>query len=66
MAKELLIKKPIIPERKIKVFISSICGDNGKYDRVRAELKDAIEGTNLAEVYLFENKGASIFLINLT
>lgn len=59
MAKELLIKKPIIPERKIKVFISSICGDNGKYDRVRAELKDAIEGTNLAEVYLFENKGAS-------
>lgn len=59
MAKELLAKRPIIPERKIKVFISSICGDNGKYDRVRAELKDAIEGTNLAEVYLFENKGAS-------
>ena len=27
------------PGRKIEVFISSICGDNGKYDRVRAELK---------------------------
>ena len=49
----------IKPERKIKVFISSICGDKAKYDRVRAELKEAIESTNLAEVYLFEDRGAS-------
>ena len=31
------------PGRKIEVFISSICGDKGKYDHVRAELKKAIE-----------------------
>lgn len=47
------------PGRKIEVFISSICGDNGKYDRVRAELKKAIEETGLANVYLFEGKGAA-------
>lgn len=50
---------PIVPDQKIKVFISSICGDNGKYDRVRAELKKAIEDTKLADVYLFEGKDAS-------
>lgn len=43
---------------KIKVFISSICGVE-RYDKVRAELKCAIESTNLAEVYTFEGKGAS-------
>lgn len=49
---------PISPEQKIKVFISSICGVE-KYDKVRAELKNAIENTQLAYVYTFENKGAS-------
>lgn len=44
--------------RKIKVFISSICGIE-KYDTVRAKLKCAIEDTKLAEVYTFEGKGAS-------
>ena len=34
---------PMLPARKIQVFISSICGDNGKYDKVRANLKKAIE-----------------------
>lgn len=48
----------IIPDQKIKVFISSKCGEK-KYDRVRLELKDMIEATQLAEVYLFENKEAS-------
>lgn len=52
-------KVQIIPERKIKVFISSRCGDEGKYDRIRSELKVAIESTNLAEVYMFEEKPAS-------
>lgn len=47
------------PGRKIEVFISSICGDKGKYDHVRAELKKAIEETGLANVYLFEGKGAA-------
>lgn len=49
---------PLVPDQKIKVFISSICGLD-KYDNVRAELKEAIEKTNLAEVYTFEGKGAS-------
>ena len=48
----------ISPGLKIKVFISSICGVE-KYDKVRAELKEAIEATNLADVYTFEGKGAS-------
>lgn len=47
------------PGRKIEVFISSICGDKGKYDHVRAELKKAIEETGLANVYLFEGEGAA-------
>ena len=49
---------PISPKQKIKVFISSICGVE-KYDKVRTELKNAIEGTQLADVYTFESKGAS-------
>lgn len=49
----------ISPSQKIKVFISSICGVE-KYDKVRIKLKNAIESTQLAEVYTFEGKGASI------
>lgn len=48
----------VIPGRKIQVFISSICGVE-KYDKARAELKKAIEDTQLADVYTFEGKGAS-------
>ena len=49
---------PISTGQKIKVFISSICGVE-KYDKVRGDLKSAIESTQLAEVYTFESKGAS-------
>lgn len=49
----------ISPDQRIKVFISSICGDNGKFDRVRANLKKVIEDTKLADVYLFEAEDAS-------
>lgn len=49
---------PIIPGQKIQVFISSICGGE-KYDKVRMELKDAIEKTQLADVYTFEGEQAS-------
>lgn len=49
----------IHPDQKIKVFISSICGDKGKYDRVRAELKALLEDTKLVDVYLFEQEEAS-------
>lgn len=45
--------------RKINVFVSSKCGDKGKYDHVRAELKKAIEATGIADVYLFEDEGAA-------
>ena len=48
----------ITPRQKIKVFISSICGVE-KYDALRAKLKQLIEETNLADVYLFEDTGAS-------
>lgn len=52
----------IVPKQKIKVFISSACGDEDwklKYNRVRKELKKLIEGTGFAEVYVFELEGAS-------
>lgn len=48
----------ISPDQKIRVFISSICGVD-KYDKVRTELKNAIEVTQLANVYTFEDNGAS-------
>lgn len=49
--------------QKIKVFISSICGVE-KYDKVRTDLKDAIEATQLADVYIFEDEGASTLSAN--
>lgn len=57
-AKEYSTHLPISPGQKIKVFISSICGVE-KYDKVRSDLKSAIEKTQLADVYTFESKGAS-------
>lgn len=56
--KEQLTKPLMQPGQKIRVFISSICGKN-KYDYVRSELKQIIENTGLATVYLFEGEGAS-------
>ena len=49
----------IEPNRKVQVFISSICGDKGRYDKVRAELKASLEKTKLANVYTFESEEAS-------
>ena len=57
-AEEYSMHLPISPGQKIKVFISSICGVE-KYDKVRSDLKSAIENTQLADVYTFESKGAS-------
>lgn len=56
--KEHFTPLPISSGQKIRVFISSICGVE-KYDKVRSELKNAIESTQLADVYTFESKGAS-------
>ena len=49
---------PIVPTQRIKVFISSICGKD-RYDKIRKDLKEAIEKTELAQVYLFEGEQAS-------
>lgn len=49
---------PVVPAQRIKVFISSICGE-ARYDRIRKDLKEAIENTELAQVYLFEREQAS-------
>lgn len=43
-------------DNKIKVFISSICGDHGKYDELRENLKRQIEATGIAIVYLFNDR----------
>ncbi len=54
-------KQVLIPSRKISVFISSKCGEQApaKYDKVRKGLKAAIEQTNFAKVYAFEQTGSS-------
>ncbi len=58
------------PERKINVFISSICGVE-KYDNMRASLKISLEATGIIKVYMFEAAGASTlsaqdhYLLNL-
>lgn len=49
-------------DEKLKVFISSQCGDEPekqRYNRVREELKKLIENTGFAKVYLFEDSLAS-------
>lgn len=47
-------------KNKIKVFISSRCGEGyERYNAVRKELKKLIEATQIADVYLFEDEGAS-------
>lgn len=47
--------------RKIKVFISSICGSRGSknYNKIREQLKETIDATGIANAYLFEKSGAS-------
>ena len=43
----------IVPKQKIKVFISSACGDEKwkqKYNRVSKKLKKLIEGPGFADV----------------
>lgn len=45
-------------DEKIKVFISSKCGEE-KYNKVRSQLKDKIESTGFARVYVFEDRRAS-------
>ena len=58
-SEEVGLQQVLIPECKISIFISSRCGDNGKYDKVRKGLKEALEKTNFASVYLFEQTEAS-------
>lgn len=50
----------IVPDRKIRVFISSKCGIE-EYDRVRAELKKKLEATQLIKAYCFETAGPSSY-----
>ncbi|MBU3183250.1 hypothetical protein [Clostridium estertheticum] len=50
--------KEIKVQDKIKVFVSSRCGQQN-YDTVRTKVKSLIEGTTLATVYLFEDGTAS-------
>ena len=56
--RRLVTRFQIDPHQKIRVFISSICGQP-KYDKIREELRTAIEATSLASVYVFESEGAS-------
>ena len=57
-------KKDIQIDYKIRVFISSICGDRGRYDSLRKSLKDTIESTGIAQVYLFGDRPRTTTAIN--
>ena len=57
-------KKDIQIDYKIRVFISSICGDHGRYDSLRKNLKDTIESTGIAQVYLFSDRPGTTTAIN--
>lgn len=57
-------KRKFVASSKLRVFISSICGDNGKYDKIREILKREIESTGLANVYLFNNGPRTTSAIN--
>ena len=61
--KETIHSLRIKSSHKIKVFISSQHGDDGKYDRVRNQLKKTIEETGLAYVYTFEQEAASTLTV---
>ena len=52
------MEKRIEFDEKIRVFISSRCGEE-RYDNVRTKLKSLIENTGFAKVYLFESRRAS-------
>jgi len=52
------LEKKIEFDEKIRVFISSRCGEE-RYDNVRTKLKSLIENTGFAKVYLFESRRAS-------
>lgn len=49
---------------KIRVFISSVCGDHGRYDSLRKNLKDTIESTGIAQVYLFSDRPGTTTALN--
>lgn len=53
----------VSPRRKLRVFISSKCdkaGEQPKYNPIRHKLKEIIEKTELADVYVFEDESASV------
>ncbi|HHX59197.1 MAG TPA: hypothetical protein GX707_00415, partial [Epulopiscium sp.] len=52
------IEKKLEFDNKIRVFISSRCGEK-KYDDIRMKLRRLIEDTGLAKVYVFEGGGPS-------
>lgn len=52
----------IIPNQKIRVFISSICGQE-KYDVIREELRGAIEALLWQMSICLKEKGHQLFLL---
>lgn len=45
--------------RKIRVFISSKCGDRGRFDSMRRELASLVDSVPAFQAYLWERSGAS-------
>ena len=58
------MKDTIAPRRKLEVFISSRMekddGQHARYTKIRREVKELIEETGLANVYVFEEESGSI------
>lgn len=45
--------------RSIRVFISSSCGDKGRFDEMREKLASLLDETMVFSVYTWEREGAS-------
>lgn len=51
--------RPFNIMRSIRVFISSKCGDKGRFDSMRETLAQRLDGTGAFHAYLWERGGAS-------
>lgn len=52
----------VVPKRKIQVFLSSnLGGKNNRYNKIRDSIKEEVEKTGIAQIYVFEQENASTF-----
>lgn len=52
----------VVPKRKIQVFLSSnLGGKDNRYNEIRDLIKEEVEKTGIAQIYVFEQENSSTF-----